>query len=57
MLLGRIPGNVFDTTEPVRERCLISNNISVNDAGEHIKINNFLLAAPKILILGSKIRA
>jgi hypothetical protein len=32
-------------------------NISVNDAGEHVKINNFLLTAPKILILGSTIRA
>ena len=35
----------------------VRNNISVNDAGEHIKINNFLLTAPKILILGSTNRA
>ena len=33
------------------------HNISVNDANEHIKIHNFLLTAPKILILGSKDRA
>ena len=29
----------------------------VNDNGEHRKMNNFLLTAPKILILGSENRA
>ena len=36
---------------------LFKNIISVNDNDEHQTINNFLLTAPKILILGSKNRA